>query len=268
MISPFTGASLRSLQVVSGGNQFELISGGDGEYDPRHVESGTGSFIMAPWPNRITDGKLYMNGEVVHTLPTDGDRHAQHGTVRRREWSILGSSGNSAHLAIELLPPWPFPGHLEYEVKLEGPSLVQSFLATDSGGSIYPFGIGWHPWFRRDLGSGPVVAHIPWQEIVWELDDEMVSTGRQLAPEGPTDLRLPMTPELGVTLSFPRSRESRYGCCARCAYLISQDFLDSHLRGNDVFIRVCAFTGRAASHHRKRCRVTRLFLPSPQACRH
>jgi len=197
VISPFTGASLRSLQVVSGGNQFELISGGDGEYDPRHVESGTGSFIMAPWPNRITDGKLYMNGEVVHTLPTDGDRHAQHGTVRRREWSILGSSGNSAHLAIELLPPWPFPGHLEYEVKLEGPSLVQSFLATDSGGSIYPFGIGWHPWFRRDLGSGPVVAHIPWQEIVWELDDEMVSTGRQLAPEGPTDLRLPMTPEIG-----------------------------------------------------------------------
>ena len=82
-------------------------------------------------------------------------------------------------------------------MKLEGPSLVQSFLATDSGGSIYPFGIEWHPGFRRDLGSGPVVAHIPGQEIVWELDDDMVSTGRQLAPEGPTDLRLPMTPEIG-----------------------------------------------------------------------
>ena len=41
-----------------------------------------------------------------------------------------------------------------------------------------------------------MVAHIPGQEIVWELDDEMVSTGRQLEPEGPTDLRFPMTPEL------------------------------------------------------------------------
>lgn len=127
VISPFAGASLRSLQVVSGGNQFELISGGDGDYNPRHVESGTGSFIMAPWPNRITDGKLYMNGEVVHTLLIGSDRHAQHGTVRRREWSVQSYSETSAQFAVELLPPWPFPGHLEYEVKLEGSSLVQSF---------------------------------------------------------------------------------------------------------------------------------------------
>ncbi len=197
VISPFAGASLRSLNVVSSGERYELISGGDGQYDPNHVESGTGSFIMAPWPNRITDGKLYMNGEVAHTLPTDGDRHAQHGTVRERAWSTLACSGTAARFGVELQPPWPYPGYLEYEVKLDGPSLVQSFTATDSGGVDYPFGIGWHPWFRRDLGSGPVVVHIPGQEIVWELDEEMVSTGRHLEPDGPTDLRSPVTPGIG-----------------------------------------------------------------------
>ncbi|MFP6595053.1 MAG: hypothetical protein VB860_08795 [Dehalococcoidia bacterium] len=197
VISPFAGASLRSLQVVSGGNRFELISGGDGEYDPLHVESGTGCFIMAPWPNRIRDGELYMDGQVAHTLPINSGRHAMHGTVHERAWNNLGYTSTVAKFGIELLPPWPYPGLLEYEVKLEGPSLVQSFLATDRGGSNYPFGIGWHPWFRRDLGSGPVIAHIPGQEIVWELDEEMVSTGRQFAPEGSTDLRLPITPEIG-----------------------------------------------------------------------
>ncbi|MCH8817201.1 MAG: hypothetical protein IIC92_05670 [Chloroflexi bacterium] len=197
VISPFAGASLRSLQVVSGGDRHELLSGGEGPHDPRHVASGTGSFIMAPWPNRIRDGELYVNGEVAHTLPIDSGRHAMHGTVRKRVWSNLGFSESAAHLALKLLPPWPFPGFLEYEVRLEGPSLLQSFTATDSGGTDFPFGFGWHPWFRRDLGAGPVVAHIPGQDIVWELDDEMVSTGRQLTPEGPTDLRLPMTPEIG-----------------------------------------------------------------------
>jgi galactose mutarotase-like enzyme len=35
------------------------------------------------------------------------------------------------------------------------------------------------------------------QKILWELDDDIVSTGRKLAPGGPTDLRLPVTPEIG-----------------------------------------------------------------------
>ncbi|MDA1257311.1 MAG: hypothetical protein O3C10_05640 [Chloroflexi bacterium] len=196
VISPFAGASLRSLQAVAGNDRFELISGGDGPHDPRNVESGTGCFIMAPWPNRIRDGELYVDGAVAHRLPITSGRHAMHGTVRKRVWSNLGFSESAAHLALKLFPPWPYPGFLEYEVKLEGPSLLQSFTITNSGGFDFPFGLGWHPWFRRDLGNGPALVHIPGQEIVWELDDEMTSTGRQLTPEGPTDLRSPVTPEV------------------------------------------------------------------------
>lgn len=197
VISPLAGASLRSLEVVSGGDRYELISGGDRDYDPRRVEDGTGCFIMAPWPNRIRDGELYLDGEIVGTVPVNSGRHAIHGTVKDSAWSTFASSETSARLGIELGQPWPFAGILEYEVKLEGPSLVQSFTAKYSGGVEFPFGIGWHPWFRRDLGNGPVVAHIPEQEIVWELDGEMTSTGRQLAPEGSTDLRTPVIPEIG-----------------------------------------------------------------------
>jgi len=32
---------------------------------------------------------------------------------------------------------------------------------------------------------------------VWELDDNMVSTGRKFAPEGPIDMQLPVTPGSG-----------------------------------------------------------------------
>ncbi|MBT5320117.1 MAG: hypothetical protein HOL45_09450, partial [Chloroflexi bacterium] len=189
---------LRSLQVLSHGERHELISGGDHEFDPRHVEDGTGCFVMAPWPNRIRDGEIHLNGEIAGTVPVNSGRHAIHGVVRDRTWTILDNSETSARLSIELGQPWPFAGYLEYEVKLEGPSLVQSFTATtDSKGTNYPFGIGWHPWFVRDLGSGPVVVHIPEQEIVWVLDEEMTSTGRQLEPAGPTDLRTPVIPDVG-----------------------------------------------------------------------
>lgn len=197
VISPFAGASLRSLQVVHGGQRYELISGGDGAYDPLHVESGTGCFIMAPWPNRIRDGELYVNGEVAHTLPITSGRHAMHGTVRERVWSQSAlKPAVSVRLAVELEAPWPYPGYVEYEAALEGRSLRQTLTIKSAQNEGFPAGFGWHPWFRRDLGAGPAVTHIPGQDIVWELDEEMTATGRRLEPEGPTDLRKPVTPEI------------------------------------------------------------------------
>ena len=198
VLSPLAGASLRSLRVRSSGSEtHELLVGGEGPHDPLRLPSGTGSFIMAPWPNRIRDGELHATG-ALYRLPVNMGRFAIHGTVRDRAWQVLSASSTTVRLAVELGDPWPFGGLVLYEASLEGPSFWQSLtIQATEGGQPFPAGLGWHPWFRRNLGTGDVRIHVPGQEIVWELDHEMCATGRQLKPQGPTDLRWGLVPEVG-----------------------------------------------------------------------
>ena len=67
-ISPEAGASLRSIKVKKGDRHYELLSGGANNHNPTRLPPGEGSFVMAPWVNRIRDGKLVTpNG--VHQIP-------------------------------------------------------------------------------------------------------------------------------------------------------------------------------------------------------
>src|SRR3970040_747675 len=81
-ISPAAGASLRSLLAVTPRGRFELLVGGEGPHEPDRLPSGTGSFLMAPWPNRIRNGRIGVNGKAF-SVPVNSGIHAIHGTVRR-----------------------------------------------------------------------------------------------------------------------------------------------------------------------------------------
>ena len=190
VISPRAGAGMRSLRVrASGGKWSELLTGGEGRHDPTVLPQGTGSFIMAPWPNRIRDGVLHANG-AEYQLPKNLPPHAIHGTVRDREWRVVASTASSARLATSLSDPWPFRGSVTYEVSLDGPSLRQSLtVEADEGEQPFPAGFGWHPWFRQDIGTGSPQVEVPGQKTAWEFDEDFSATGRQLEPQQVLDLR-------------------------------------------------------------------------------
>ena len=82
-LSPDYGASLRSLRINKSGNSYELLAGGDNTHDPIDMSLGEGSFIMAPWVNRIRDGRL-VAPDGIHNLPISDPPHAIHGLVRQR----------------------------------------------------------------------------------------------------------------------------------------------------------------------------------------
>jgi aldose 1-epimerase len=177
VITPEVGGTLRSLRVKVGGSDHELLSGGLADrFDEPATPSGSGSFIMAPWVNRIHRGRLLTeHGEF--SLPLDHGEHAIHGTVRQRAWDVVASDGTSAELRIDLAEPWPFAGHVVYRVALDGPALRQTLeVHAADGERRFPAGVGWHPWFRRSLGSdesrlqADVIAQ-------WELDSHIVPTG-------------------------------------------------------------------------------------------
>ncbi len=191
VITPDAGAALRSLCVKVGDTEHELLAGaslGAGTFDESQTPQGAGSFIMAPWVNRIHLGKLVTDhGEFE--LPVDSGEHAIHGTVRHRKWDVITATESSVELRIELQSPWPFAGYVVSKVSLEGPSLKQTLeVHAAEGERVSPAGVGWHPWFKRSLGGAElqVQADVAKQ---WELDAKVVPTGVAEETDGTRKLR-------------------------------------------------------------------------------
>ena len=178
VVSPRAGAALRRLLVKIGGAGHDLLSGEPPiESTAGTLPDGTGSFIMAPWVNRIHEGR-FVTGRGEFSLPVNSGIHAIHGTVRGREWEVVSHDQSSAMFRTQLEAPWPFRGEVVYGVKLTGPSLEQTLsVVAAPGEDQFPAGVGWHPWFRRSLGSSEVQVQGD-VEAQWELDENIVPTGQ------------------------------------------------------------------------------------------
>ncbi|MBI4220700.1 MAG: hypothetical protein HY682_11180 [Chloroflexi bacterium] len=194
LFSPAAGASLRSLVVRSSRGPCELLLGGEGPHRPDELPRGTGSFIMAPWPNRIRNGRIAVDGR-AYSVPITSGIHAVHGTVRRRPFEIVHHTRNSARFATSLGSDWPFPGSVIYEATLDGPSLLQR-LEIHSQSQRFPAGFGWHPWFKRRIGDGDAAIRAE-VDAVWVVDQDMTPTGQTVAPCGPTALNAGIVPSSG-----------------------------------------------------------------------
>ena len=197
VISPLAGATLRSLSVRrSDGKQHELLTGGEGPFDPYKVPQGTGSFIMAPWPSRMTNAVLHANGR-TYQLPPNRGEHGHHGFVREKPWRIVESSQTRAVLDLAMESPWPLRGIVVYEAVLDGPSIKQTLTFSSGGKSRYPVGFGWHPWLRRNIGSGELTLRAPGQLMDWEIDSNGTVTGKQVPVGEKLDLKAGAQPAVG-----------------------------------------------------------------------
>ncbi|MCY4666723.1 MAG: aldose epimerase, partial [Rhodococcus sp.] len=107
--------------------------------------------VLAPWPNRIRDGRFMFDGiehQLEITEPALGN--ASHGFVRRRNWSLVDHTYERVELSVDvgLHKGWPYPLQLTvaYEVGAEG--LTVTHTATNKGATSSPFGLGMHTFIR------------------------------------------------------------------------------------------------------------------------
>ncbi len=177
VVSPGAGAALRSIAIKKNGATYELLAGGGDEHNPALLPMGSGSFIMAPWVNRIRDGRL-IAPDGIHEMPVNHPPHAMHGLVWEREWSVRSTTTGSVEMEIELADPWPYKGHIEYSIALDGRALVQTMklVASPEETRGFPGGVGWHPWFNRSLGAGELNVQAD-VESQWALDDTITALG-------------------------------------------------------------------------------------------
>jgi aldose 1-epimerase len=136
------GATLRSLTF--GGRP--LIAG-FGADEPMPEFNGA---LLAPWPNRIADGRYDFDGR-RHQLPvSEPSRNtALHGLVAWQPWAVGSANQASVELSTVLYPQRGYPFLLtlaaRYDLTADGLRMV--IAVRNDGDSDAPYGVSMHPWF-------------------------------------------------------------------------------------------------------------------------
>lgn len=116
-------------------------------FDPQLARPVFSGAILAPWPNRVTDGSYSWDGQ-SHQLPiTESDRgHALHGLVADADFSLTAHSEQRAELTTTITPSagYPFTVQLVISYRLEAEGLRATATATNLGETAAPFGWGSH----------------------------------------------------------------------------------------------------------------------------
>ncbi len=148
-----TGAGLRLLERVRDGKPWPLTETWAAGSKPP-LSAG---LVLAPWPNRIADGRFYFDG-VDHELEiTEPARNnASHGLVRRRDWTLDEHTDARVTQSIDvgLHKGWPYPMRLSVTHELGANGLTVTHTAVNTGGVPAPYGLGIHTFVRA--GDAPL----------------------------------------------------------------------------------------------------------------
>jgi aldose 1-epimerase len=133
--------------------------------------------ILAPWPNRVVDGRWIWGSTERQLSITEPERgHALHGLVRTLRWSPVEAAPSRIALETVLLahPGWPFPLHLTVSYELGSGGLSSRLTATNIGRETSPYGAAVHPYFA---GAGcsvdETVVEIP--AATWLATDDRLA---------------------------------------------------------------------------------------------
>ncbi len=118
-----------------------------------------GAFVMAPWANRLDGGRLPVLGTAHRAAPVNRPEEdtAIHGLAREHPWRVAAAAADHARLVQHFDgathdPPLPWHWQADLALSLGAEGALLSLAITNRAAAPFPFGLGWHPWFRR---AGP-----------------------------------------------------------------------------------------------------------------
>lgn len=153
------------------------------------VRPGFRGALLAPWPNRVTDGRYELDG-VEHQLPlNEVERgHALHGLAHWADWTIDQAQAARASASFVLVPsdgyPWRLALSVVYELTDDG--LTTTVTARNAGTGVAPYGTAPHPYLVA--GEGRVddwSFTLPAASYLEVTDDRLVPVGTR--PVGDRD---------------------------------------------------------------------------------
>jgi len=137
------GAGLRRYAL----GDWEVVDG----YPAGTRPDGARGQLLAPWPNRIRDGRYRWGDEELQLELTEPPAHnAIHGLVRRLPFSLQSRDGESVVLGLVLQPQPGYPFRLDLEVSyaLTDTGLSVAMTARNLGERPAPYAVGQHPYLQ------------------------------------------------------------------------------------------------------------------------
>lgn len=177
-----------TIVEVGGGLRTFTVDGDayvDGYLDDELCPGGAGQ-VLAPWPNRLGDGRYEFEGK-SHQLALSEPltRNASHGLVRWLRWQAVDVDPDSVTVecALPAQPGYPFPIVLRTRWSVGPYGLRAVHTAVNLGATAAPFGLGVHPYLK--------VPGVPISELTLELpakiklktDDRKLPVGQETVGE-------------------------------------------------------------------------------------
>ncbi|MBN9178165.1 MAG: aldose 1-epimerase family protein [Microbacterium sp.] len=163
------GASLRALRHEGR----DLVV----PFDADEVRPGYRGALLAPWPNRVVDGRYAFAGEEFELALTEPKRgHALHGLAAWLDFVATAQTDASVTLAAVIEPQTAYPWRVRVETTyaLDENGLVQTVRAVNESEDAAPFGTGPHPYLVA--GPGPLdtwTLTLPAAEVLEVTSDRL-----------------------------------------------------------------------------------------------
>lgn len=202
MISP----SGRQLDLVHGDQRATVVEVGGGlrtyevagrpvldGYPAEAMADGARGQVLAPWPNRIEDGRYsFDERELQLSLSEPVAHNAIHGLVRWVSWDVVEQEPHRVLLThlLHPQPGYPYRLRLSVDYALAPDGLTVTTSAANEGEDPCPYGTGAHPYLRvADTTLDTWVLRSPARTVL-QSDERGIPRSRQPVSGTPYDFHV------------------------------------------------------------------------------
>lgn len=151
-----------------------------------------GAFV-APWPNRIADGRYSFDGS-DYALPINEPERgaALHGLVFDRAWTLVEHTASAVTLACTIQPTdaYPFELSIEAGFSVDEHGFRTEVAAANTGDRRAPYGVCPHPYLLG--GPSPLdewVLELPASTVLTVTPDRLLPVAKEPVDGTPFDFR-------------------------------------------------------------------------------
>jgi len=203
------GASLRQLNWRS----LDLCPPAPLVNDPERFQGS----VIAPWANRIADGRYSFDGENYQLDITEPERNnALHGFSGVQTWDVVAREDSSVSLKTITgnQPGYPWSIQLTVRYELSDSGLEMHFSAINLSDTRAPFGYAFHPYLKLPLSNAADWKLESSADQVLLVDPiRLLPLGSQSVTGTEFDFRVPKTPRspaLDNAFSAMKSKGGRF----------------------------------------------------------
>lgn len=168
------------------------------------------SFLMCPYSNRIRDGRFHFRGKDYQL--ENAEKHAMHGALRKLPWRVTKATNTHLECCFDSREHekegnapinWPWPLEAKFDHVLRDDWLFSEIALTNKGDADMPAGVGWHPYFLREIGGAKPSLQLTVSGVFPDTDGDCLPVG---AP-------LPLPEELDYTTARALDPDQRIDHC-------------------------------------------------------